>query len=57
MNPTESDHTDAYRRAAKALHEAEGEIEFDTDAVVSLGDNGAYVQAWIWVDKDALTHD
>lgn len=31
-------------------HEREGEIEIDDDAVVSEGDdNGAYVQAWIWV--------
>ncbi len=29
----------------------EGELEIDDNAVVSYGgDNGAYVQAWLWVD-------
>src|SRR5215472_14714934 len=29
----------------------EGEIEFDEDARISEGDdNGAYVQAWVWVE-------
>lgn len=29
----------------------EGELEFDDDAITSEGDdNGAYVQAWAWVD-------
>ncbi len=29
----------------------EGALEVDDDAVVSEGeDNGAYVQAWLWVD-------
>ena len=28
-----------------------GAVEFDDDATVSEGDgNGAYVQAWVWVD-------
>jgi hypothetical protein len=29
----------------------EGELEFDDDAIASEGDdNGAYLQAWVWVD-------
>ena len=29
----------------------EGELEIDDNAVVSFaGENGAYVQAWLWVD-------
>lgn len=29
----------------------EGELEIDENAVISSGDdNGAYVQAWLWVD-------
>ncbi|MGH9691021.1 MAG: hypothetical protein ACRD4C_08090 [Candidatus Acidiferrales bacterium] len=28
----------------------EGDIEVDDDAVVSISDGGAYVQAWIWVE-------
>lgn len=33
----------------------EGDIEVDDEAIVSVGgDNGAYVQAWVWVsDEDA----
>lgn len=44
-----------YIEAAKAEYEREGEIEFDDDATVSRSaDNGAYVQAWVWVrDKEA----
>jgi len=39
------------RQLAKAQHEVEGELEIDANAVVSEGDdNGAYVQAWVWVD-------
>lgn len=36
---------------ARATLACEGELEFDDDAVVSEGDdNGAYLQAWVWVD-------
>jgi hypothetical protein len=36
---------------AKAQAEIEGSVEVDDDAKVSEGyDNGAYVQAWVWVD-------
>jgi len=32
------------------LQSKEGELEIDSDAKVSEGDdNGAYVQAWVWV--------
>lgn len=44
----------AYIAAAK-LHGTEGELEIDDNARVSKGDDdGAYVEAWIWVsDEDA----
>ncbi len=36
---------------ARATLAREGELEFDDDAVASEGDdNGAYLQAWAWVD-------
>ena len=39
--------------AARAQYEDEGTIEIDDTAVVSRGsDNGAYVQAWVWVEDD-----
>jgi hypothetical protein len=39
-----------YRAAAMKLWHREGEIEIDASAVVSRGDDeGAYVQAWVWV--------
>jgi hypothetical protein len=42
-----------YRTKAKSLFEEEGEIEIDLNAKVSRGgDNGAYVQAWVWVPED-----
>lgn len=39
-----------FRKSAKLSHHKEGEIEIDEKAEVSHGDdNGAYVQAWVWV--------
>ncbi|WP_156820679.1 hypothetical protein [Thioalkalivibrio thiocyanodenitrificans] len=39
-----------YIAAGKALQQ-EGEIEVDDDACVSLGEGGAYVAAWLWVEN------
>ena len=40
---------DAYLLARRLR--IDGEIEFDSDAIISQGpDNGAYVSGWIWVD-------
>lgn len=46
---------EARRKAIVAMafdiHVRDGEVEVDDNAVVSEGeDNGAYVQAWVWVD-------
>lgn len=42
---------DRFRQAAKKIWQREGSIEVDDNAVVSISDdNGAYVQAWVWVD-------
>ena len=48
-----------YRNAAKRLHAKEGELEFDDVPTVSPGEDnqGAYVQAWIWVSNDAITKE
>lgn len=36
----------------------EGRVEVDDNAVVSEGyDNGAYVQAWVWVDFSGTSFD
>jgi hypothetical protein len=41
----------AIREMARAQRHRDGEVEIDENAVVSEGDdNGAYVQAWVWVD-------
>jgi hypothetical protein len=50
--PVESDGMtdDWYRDRAKELYCADGEIEVDSNALISRGDDrGAYVQAWGWV--------
>lgn len=40
-----------YRDQAKEQYHRDGETEVDEDACVSVSDdNGAYVQAWVWVD-------
>ena len=51
------------RQLAKDEYEVEGEIEIDSNATLSEGDDkGCYVSAWVWVsfadtefDKDAET--
>ena len=48
-----------YLEAAHRLWHTDGEIEIETaNPVVSRGgdesDEGAYVKAWVWVDKDAI---
>jgi hypothetical protein len=47
-----------YRELAKEQYHRDGEIEIDPDAPVSRSaydscerDDGAYVQAWVWVDN------
>ena len=48
MNPIEREKK--IRQIADTKHGRCGEIEFDDDAKVSESDdNGAYVQAWVWV--------
>lgn len=42
-----------YRELASQLNGKDGELEFDSDAVVSLSDEGAYVMGWSWVYSDA----
>ncbi|MGI0134314.1 MAG: hypothetical protein ACREBW_05095 [Candidatus Micrarchaeaceae archaeon] len=41
---------EAYFFALAKERVIEGAIEVDDDAVVSISDDGAYVQAWIWVE-------
>lgn len=42
----------AYRAAAIQEYHSEGSTEVDEDALVSESDEGAYVQAWVWVGKE-----
>lgn len=57
--PVSTDERDlAIVALAKEEHEREGEIEIDDNARVSEGDdNGAYVQAWIWVSFEGTVLD
>jgi hypothetical protein len=44
---------DQFRAAAKRLHEEEGSLEFDDNAIVSVSeDGGAYVQCWKYVEPE-----
>ncbi len=43
-----------YREAAKETYHRQGEIEIDDNAIVGDSDDGAYVQAWVWVSIDDL---
>jgi hypothetical protein len=50
--------TEEILRLAKDQHHKDGEIEIDDGSTVSEGDdNGAYVQAWVWVDFTGTTLD
>lgn len=54
--PDEGDEQ-AYREAARD-YQRDGDLEFDDNAVVSLGDDpGAYVQCWKWIPKSHLKGD
>lgn len=48
--------TRIYREAADDEYGRDGELEFDSDAVVSMSDGGlgAYVMGWRWVYEDEL---
>lgn len=47
---------DIYILATRLVRE--GELEFDGDAVISMGDdNGAYVSGWSWVDFTGTPYD
>ena len=58
LNSSPDDSSDADpERSAEILHlakeqiQSDGALEIDDDSLVSEGDdNGAYVQAWCWVD-------
>ena len=44
-----------YVDAARRLYHRDGETEVDSEAKVSRGaDDGAYVQAWVWVGNEDI---
>ena len=47
----DTDLTRAYRAAAMD-HWASEDIEIDKDAIVSIGEDGAFVAGWLWVAKE-----
>lgn len=42
-----------YVIAARDQYQDDGTIEVDDGAKVSHSDNGAYVQAWVWVEAES----
>lgn len=57
LTEEELDHvitTAEYRIAARLKHGEEGEVEIDPGATVSEGDEGAYVQAWVWISHEGV---
>ena len=47
-----------FRAAAEDLNWVRaGECEVDDNAVVSASEDGAYVLAWVWVDRTAIEPD
>jgi hypothetical protein len=47
---TDTNHDTYYRRTAANQYASDGEIEIDADAVVSIGSDGVYVHAWVFVE-------
>lgn len=43
-----------YYDAAVGLYHREGAVEVDDAALVSIGVDGAYVQAWVFVPKEEV---
>ena len=47
--------------AARSQYESEGEIEIDDNAKLSRAegnpDNGAFVQAWVWVSDEEASQE
>lgn len=48
---------EAYIQKARMIHVEEGTLEIDDGAVVSVGNEGAYVMAWAFVDNDEDEED
>jgi len=47
-----------FRKQAKSTYHEEGQIEIDSNARVSRGsDEGAYVEAWVWVPLSTEKRD
>lgn len=45
--------TEWFRSRAKEIYHEEGQIEIEPNARVSIGgDEGAYVEAWVWEPKE-----
>lgn len=41
-----------FRKIAKSKHRDTGYVEIDDDAAVNMSEDGAYVQAWLYVEDD-----
>lgn len=61
---TKSERLEAIIELARAKHQSEGSVEIDDNAELNEtgmldqgGDNGCYVQAWVWVDFTGTPFD
>jgi hypothetical protein len=44
----------AYVEEAIETYLRDGEIEIDNNAILSRGETGAYVMAWLWIDEEQI---
>ena len=44
--------TNDYAKRGVAFYQKDGEVEIDNPTVLSESNEGAYVMAWVWVDKE-----
>ena len=52
LNDFKSDDRAGIVAEAKAEYGYEGQVEIDDNAILSRSEEGAYVQAWVWVGKE-----
>ena len=55
MSANNDEISQKYLQAARRNHASDGDLEFDSNAIVSTGDDpGAYVMGWKWItDEEA----
>jgi hypothetical protein len=55
LDGIEADRVDYAEAILKAVHHCPDNVDVDDDPIVSAGEDGAWVSAWVFVDKSLFT--